>query len=111
MSTESYSDSMVIESFLRTTLKVKPGSRTDQFLHNTYHSIVLWEEGYGAIPPSEYKKLIQRLVRHFDKAIDKLSKKHPRLAMNAHRIKERMPYMESSADVLELYQTVQQLTK
>jgi hypothetical protein len=109
MKNESYSDSMMIESFLRTTLNVKSGSRTDQSLHNAYHSIVLWEQGYGAIPRSQYKKLVQRLVLHFAKAIDKLSKKHPRLAMNAHIIKEQMPYMESSADVLDLYRKVRRL--
>lgn len=109
MSNESYSDSMVIESFLRAVLKVKSGSRTDHFLHNAYHSIVLWEEGFGVISKGENKKQVQRLVKYFDKAIDKLSKKHTRLAMNAHEIKERLPYMESSADVLELYQTVQRL--
>ena len=70
-SVETYKKSMEIEFFLRNNLNLKPGSRTDRNLKDYYQSIVWYEEGKMRMPLSQFRKHFERLLKHFEKVIDK----------------------------------------
>lgn len=100
-----------IEFFLKRTLNVKPGSKADSKLHGFFSGIVLYEKGYGVITPSQHKESFDSYLKYFERAIDRLSKKHVNLASNASRLKEQMQQMTTSSQMIWLYDEIQRLTK
>lgn len=102
---------IAIEFYLRKVLNVKPGTRADVRLQGFFQGIVLYEQGYGAVSPSAHKKSYKSYLKYFERAIDKLSKKHPKLAANSDYLKERIEYMTSSDDMLWLYEEMKKLTE
>lgn len=106
-SVEVYRKSKEIEDFLRKNLNLKSGSRSDQNLKDCYQIIVWYEEGRVRIPLSEFKKHFGRLLKYFEKIIDKEAS--PANWILVEQIKSRIPYMEDSEDILYLYEQVKEL--
>ena len=104
---ETYKKSMEIEIFLRRVLKVKPGGRDERTLKDYYQSLVFYEEGHEYITPSQHQKRVKRLLRYFEKAIDKLAKKDPRVL----QLKPRIELIESTAGILDLYSLLKEMSK
>jgi|GEM_PF-4960460 len=98
---ETYKYSTEIEFFLRRVLKVKLGSRDEQTLKGFYESLVLYENGHSYMcSPKQHQARIQRLVKYFDKAIDKLSKKYP----DVISLKGGLSSINCAAGILSVYQ-------
>lgn len=101
---ETYLQNEEIASFLKKELNVKYGSRDDNALKGLYESLVFYENGHTYMHgPAKHKARVKRLLKYFDKAIDKLSKKNRRVALNAAYLKERINYIDTSRGVLSLY--------
>lgn len=106
MSRENYMRSMEIENFLRRVLNPK-STRVVHDLKDFYQSIVFYEEGYVKISKSQHEKHFARLLRYFDKAMDKLI-----TAQNCTYVKElqrEMDQMTSSEDIWWLFGEVKKL--
>ena len=102
---------VIIESYLRKVLKVKPGSRTDERLHNFLQGIILHEQGCGAVSDRHHERSYQSYLKYFERAIDKLSKKHPELAVKSDHLKQQMKRMSTSDDMIWLYHQMRQYTE
>lgn len=108
---ESYKRSFEIEHFLKRTLKIKEGTSSSGSLHGFYEGLVFYENGgMSWVTPGEHKKRVKRMIKFFERSIDKLSKKHPNLAAQSLTLKEDMSFMQRADDIWELYQRIQQLT-
>ena len=101
---------ITIEYYLKRVLNIKLGTRADARLHGFYQGIVLYEQGYGAVSPSVHRKSYQSYLKYFERAINKLSKKHSNLAAKSDYLKQKMQYMTSSEDMLWLYTQMKELT-
>ncbi|MEO9853190.1 MAG: hypothetical protein ABJH72_04405 [Reichenbachiella sp.] len=105
---ETYKQSTLIEMFLRTQLKVKHGSRDEQTLKGFYESLVQYENGHTYMcSPNQHKLRVKRLLKYFEKAISKLSKKHP----DVNHLRLRLDYIDSADGVLNLYNELKEIVK
>lgn len=103
---ETYKQSLEIELFLRGVLKT--GSRDERILKGFYESLVFYEQGHTYMyGPAKHKTRIKQLLKYFDRAITKLSKKNPQIS----DLKDRLPYIDSSVGILDLYYELKSLMK
>jgi len=105
----SYSKSMEIEQYIKSILKIKPGSRQYSELEGMYNNIVLSE--HQGVSKVQCKKRVQKLLKYLERVMDKLLKNQPHLSVSFEVFKDRIPYMESSSDVLNLYVEIKHLTE
>jgi|GEM_PF-5718377 len=104
----SYTKSMEIEQYIKSILKIKPSSRQYSDVEGMYDNIVLSEQqGASKI---RCEKRVQKLLKYLVRVMDKLIKKQPSLHAQFDELKERVPYMESSSDVLNLYENIRHLS-
>ena len=97
---DSYKDSMDIELFLVRVLNLKPGSKSAETLKGFYEALYNYENGhpymYGR---AKHQVKIKQMLKFFDRAIDKLAKKNPRV----YSLKHRLEHIDSADGILDLY--------
>jgi len=104
----SYTKSMEIELFIRETLKVKQGSKIYNDLQEAYNSIVLCEQQGVSI--TQRRKQVKNLLKYLSLVMDKILKKQPTLAVQFEEMRDRIPSIMDSSEILSLYNRIRLLS-